>query len=129
MIRRLLASLMLGSVIVACGDSGGPGTLLFLAEVAGDSQTIATSATSGPMVVQVVDTLGQPVPGIEVKFSLTQGSGTVIARDTSGEDGTAQTVFTADATPGTRKIKASGVVTDVLFTLFVVSPATSPDPR
>lgn len=120
MTRRLVALILTAGALAACGDSGGPSQPLFLAKVFGDSQEVEMNSASAPLQVQVVDTLGQPVEGIVVKFSLTEGSGALIARDTSGVDGVAETRFTADGTPGTRKIRAYGVLADVNFTLFVV---------
>ena len=127
MIRRTLLATIVAAGVVACGDSGGPGGIYFLAEVFGDSQSIEVSTSSLPLQVQVVDTGGQPVEGVVVKFQLTEGTGSLIARDTSDENGGAQTIFTANATPGHRKIRAYGVMADVVFDLFVVpSGSTAP---
>jgi hypothetical protein len=125
MIRRILIGAGAGIATLACGDSGGPSGPAFLAEVFGDSQEVEVSTSSAPLQVQVVDTLGQPVAGVLVKFSITQRSGSVITRDTSDESGGAQTIFTADATLGHRKIRAYGVLADVVFDLFVVPAGTT----
>ncbi|MBA2566088.1 MAG: Ig-like domain-containing protein [Gemmatimonadetes bacterium] len=87
------------------GTAGGSSSADSLAKIAGDEQdvTIDTtgigftpSITLNPMVVQVTDRFGNPVPGITVFFRISNGFGTLSASsDVTDESGIAETTFTS----------------------------------
>jgi len=74
--------------IGACGGSdGGPPPVYSLVRVSGDSQNVAVTTASAPLVARVVDADDQPVAGITVNFAVTAGTGDVTTSDISDVDG------------------------------------------
>jgi len=76
----------------------------------GNNQTIPPSATSQPLVVQVLDTFNVPLSGITVQFQ-TSASGATLSTTSfiTGSNGYALTYLTASATPGPITVTATAV--------------------
>ena len=99
-----------------------------LVKISGDVQT----ATGGeilenPFVVEAIDSIGQPIPGIFVTFAVTAGGGqlntTTSITDANGE---AQTTLTLGANPGRHTVTATAadITPSVLtFTATVLEEA------
>jgi uncharacterized protein (TIGR03437 family) len=87
--------------------------------VSGNNQsTFVSTAFSAPLIVKVVDALGNGVPGAPVTFAVTSGSA-VVATPTTTTDatGAASTVVTAGATAGNITIVATSGTFSTTFTL------------
>jgi uncharacterized protein (TIGR03437 family) len=66
----------------------------------GNNQTLLPGGVSLPLVVRVLDQNGLPISGTGINFLVTSGTGTAVPVNTvTGEDGYAQTIFTAGSTP------------------------------
>jgi len=66
----------------------------------GNNQTLLPGGVSLPLVVRVLDQNGLPISGTGINFLPSSGTGTVVPVNTvTGEDGYAQTIFTAGSTP------------------------------
>ena len=86
----------LGALLVACGENDpGPTTTDILQKVSGDSQLVAVFTASAPLIVQVVDEGALPVADVIVHFAVTVGTGTVTLADTTGADGLATAIYSA----------------------------------
>jgi len=109
-----------GSVTITANTPGGlttTGTVSWapaassIVKVSGDGQSVpAGSAASAPLVVEVRDGLGNPVPGIGVTFAVATGpTGTSVAPTTTTTDGVgrAQTILTAGGTAGPITVTAT----------------------
>ncbi len=90
-------------------------------QVYGGVQTLASGATSLPLVVRALNASGQPVTGVTVTFSVPSGSGVLSsATAVTNSDGYAQTYFTAPTTPGSVTVTATAAgLTPVTFTMTV----------
>ncbi len=83
----------------------GPAENLLIAQ--GDSQAgAAGSQLTLPLVVEVTDRYGNPVPGVTVTWSSNAGSLTLLS-STSDAHGLARTNYTLDATPGLYTVTAA----------------------
>jgi len=99
----------LWQVIVCLAQKAGTIQGTVLRYVSGDNQTAATGKDlASPLVVQLVDGGGNPVPGVLVQFQTTGGSvaPASIATDKSGQ---AQTVWTLGSTVGAQTVTAGAV--------------------
>lgn len=97
----------LSSVAVAAQAAPGPPSQVRAA--AGTGQTAAVAqAVPNPLVAEVVDAFGNPVPGAVVTFAPTTGSGSVSPGSaTAGADGRASTAWTLGTTSGAQSVTAS----------------------
>ena len=96
-----------------------------LLKISGDGQT-GTGGTTlpAPLVVQVTDAGGSPIPGTTVTFAVSQGEGTTSAATAvTGNDGRASTSFTLGTDSGSPQ-EVSAVVQST--TLSVSFTATEP---
>ena len=104
-----------------------------LVRVSGDGQQGTVGEPLGdPLVVEVRDQYGNPLPGVEVAFSVVQGDGRVggqftVERITSDANGRAKTLLTLGPIQGVNKAEASvkglGAVT---FSAFPVGEPETP---
>ncbi len=96
------AALALGiSFLLGCGGTEPPEVATVQA-VSGDAQFgVAGRALAQPLVVAAEDSKGDPISGVEVQFTVTQGGGQVssAAPKTDG-NGRASVTFTLGPTPG-----------------------------
>jgi hypothetical protein len=105
------------------------GSPVTLSMVSGDNQTIPRDSTiQSPLVVNVVDQFGFPVPtGTSVSFFIDGGSGTLLASTVlTSVNGNAQVYYNSGATLGINKVRASalkidGTTTSYDFTVNVQS--------
>lgn len=85
----------------------------------------ASQALAQPLVVRATDALGNPINGLAVVFTVSQGGGSVQPASTNtGIDGRASTVFTLGPTPGsTQQVTASltGTSLSVTFSATATS--------
>ncbi len=80
-----------------------------LQKVSGDAQTaLISTAFASPLVVEVVDSKGNPVQGAIVTFAVASGSATLgSASATTGSNGQASTTVTAGTSAGAISVTAS----------------------
>jgi hypothetical protein len=121
---RILVGVLLFAGGVGCGDSAsntdGEPPPPVLTKVSGDSQAVAPTAASAPMVIRLLDSLGDTLVGQVVTFAVTAGTGTVTLSDTTDAEGLASAIFTAPASAGARKVRARVTgATDLFFDLLV----------
>lgn len=102
---RWLLVLLIALVVLRCGgadltlpNEGEPAALVM---VAGNAQTGAVSQPAPePLVVEVRDRFGNPVPGVEVTWSAGGGGSVDPERSTAGANGQATTQRLLGAQPG-----------------------------
>jgi uncharacterized protein (TIGR03437 family) len=83
-----------------------------------NQQTFINTAFSAPLIVKVVDNLGNGVPGAPVAFTVLSGSAVVATPNTTTDPtGAASTAVTAGATPGNISIVATSGAFTTTFTL------------
>jgi Bacterial Ig-like domain (group 1)/Leishmanolysin len=103
-VQRSAAVLVLAaSLLLGCGDGGlGPEDVTTVQVVSGDAQFgVAGRALAQPLVVSAEDAEGNPISGIEVEFTVTQGGGQVsTATPETDDDGRASVTFTLGPTGG-----------------------------
>ena len=124
-----LAMLVLAAT--SCGGSGsGPSALANLEVIEGNGQVAPAGHTlPAPLVVEAVDDRGDPVAGVTVEFSPTEGGGQVDpASATTGNDGRASTTFTLGPAEGNgHRVEARAADTElsVTFTATAGPPPAS----
>ncbi len=132
-VRRLF---LISLVATACGESTAPPVPASLVFVRGQDQS-ALAGTVVPIapVVQVKDQFGKGVPGVDVRFSVVDGGGSlsdsIVVTDASGEAaapqwrlGTSAVPQTLRATSGSFTATTSAIiVTDYGIDLRFVGPA------
>ena len=83
-----------------------------------NQQAFVGTAFTAPLIVKVVDTLGNGVPGAPVTFTVSSGSAVVGTPSTTTDaTGAASTTVTAGATPGNISIVATSGAFSTTFTL------------
>ena len=103
-----------------------------LVKVSGDGQQGTTgSALANSFVVEVRDQYDQPLSGVEVLFTVTEGEGTLegrftLKKATTGTDGRAQTFLTLGPDPGTNIVEAQVAGLDELLARFSAVAAGTP---
>ncbi|HMD70394.1 MAG TPA: Ig-like domain-containing protein [Bryobacteraceae bacterium] len=108
--RTIVFSLpLLWQVMVCLGQQMGAIQGTILRYVSGDNQTAAPEkALAGPLVVQLVDGGGNPVPGALVQFQ-TSGGSVAPASIATDKAGRAQTVWTLGPAVGAQTLTAGAV--------------------
>ena len=96
-----------------------------LQKISGDGQTAPAGATlTAPLVVQVNDAGGSPIPGRTVSFTVTQGEGSsATATAITGSDGRASTIFTTGTIAGSAQELSASVATTALTVMFTATAA------
>ncbi len=99
-------------------QGAGPASI---AAVSGNNQTaLSGQAFSAPLVVQVNDSTGNPLSGVLVTWTVSQGTATLSNTSTSTNSaGQASTTVTAGASAGTVNITAAAGLLTAQFTLAV----------
>ena len=99
-----------------------------LQKVSGDGQIApAGSTVANPLVVQVNDAGGSPIPSRAVTFSVTQGGGTTSASTVAtGSDGRASTSFTTGTVSGAPQGVSASIVSTTLSVSFAATAAADP---
>ncbi len=92
-------TVLAGEVSIDVDATADPDDAESLVKVGGDEQTgLNTTTLANPLVVEVRDHHGNPVPGVTVSFSVTLGSGSLNPHeDTTGSDGRIQSHLTLQA--------------------------------
>jgi hypothetical protein len=128
---RTLLGLAVALAVLSCSEDRPDDTTdRTLEEVSGDSQSVAISAPSAPLVVRVVSLDGDPIAGELVEFSLELGAGALTAySDTTDADGLASTTFAGSTVAGLRRIGANMLIvgTDAVIFDLNVGPGTPSD--
>jgi hypothetical protein len=99
-----------------------------LLKVSGDAQT-ATAGTTlpAPLVVQVNDAGGNPIPGRTATFTVTQGDGsTGSATVATGTNGRASTTFTTGTASGSPQGVSVSIAATALLVSFSATAAADP---
>lgn len=127
--RPLLAAATAAFVLVACsdGDPAGPASngAAAVAAAAGSGQT---AVPGGPVAVApavlVTDDAGGALPGVEVRFTVTRGGGTLGRTQVStGADGIASAGTWTLGTAGVNEVEAAvGSLRPVVFTATAAEP-------
>ena len=110
------------SIATPANTAGSPAALFAY----GDQQTVASGATSAPLVVRVIDSQGNPVAGVGFTFTTPNTAATLQYRNViSNDDGLAGITVTAPSTAGPVQITAgAGTSLSYTFTLNVGSTST-----
>jgi hypothetical protein len=110
----------------AIPDLSGRVGLFEVAE--GNTQTIPAGSTAPvPLAVRTFNESREPIPGIEVRWVIASGGGTLSSSaSTTDNAGIASVMYTAPAQPGRITVQATvPPELTVHFTLTVVAPAGS----
>jgi uncharacterized protein (TIGR03437 family) len=93
-------------------------------KVSGDQQTAAINTTFAlPLTVEVVNSGGGAVPGVQVNFQVTSGVATLSSSSAAtGSNGQASTTVTAGGAGGTITVSATSAGFSVTFTLTAQLP-------
>jgi adhesin/invasin len=84
----------------------------------GGTQTVTAGTTTAPLVVQVVDQFGNPVPSATVAWAVTGGGTLSAPTSTTDATGSTQVTLTTAAAPANYTVTAtSGTLTPVTFTI------------
>ena len=122
-------AVLLGS-IGACGSTEPPPVQIpaQVQKISGDAQTAPAGATLPlPLVLQVNDSGGNPIPGVTVNFTVLQGEGSVSTPTaTTGSTGRASTNFTIGTISGSAQ-EVSAVVQSTTISASFTATA-DPDP-
>ncbi|MCG9130868.1 hypothetical protein J5I95_04210 [Candidatus Poribacteria bacterium] len=100
-----------------------------LVKISGDAQEAkGGEILENPFVVEAIDSIGQPIPGVSVTFAVTAGSGqlntTTSITDANGE---AQTTLTLGANSGKHVVTVTaGEITRSLITFTAIALEESP---
>ena len=96
-------------------------------KISGDNQTaVVNTGFAAPLVVEVVDSKGNGVSGVQVSFAVTSGSATIVTPSaTTGANGQASTNVNATATPGPIQVTATSSSFSVTFSLTSRLPGPS----
>jgi hypothetical protein len=99
-----------------------------LLKVSGDAQTGTAGTTlSAPLIVQVNDAYGNPIPGRTATFTVTQGDGsTGSATVVTGTDGRASTTFTTGTASGSPQEVSVSIAATALSVSFTATAAADP---
>lgn len=99
-----------------------------LLKVSGDGQTAPAGATlTAPLVIQLNDAGGSPIPGKTVTFNVTQGDGSIgTATAVTGNDGRASTTFTTGTVSGSPQGVSVNIATTTLTVAFTAIAASDP---
>jgi hypothetical protein len=118
------AAVLAFAALSACGDNKlGPSTPATVARVSGDSQTVlAGNRASTPLVAQVLNSSGSPLPNVSVRWSVTSGGGSLGAvQDTTDANGKVSNTYFSPALVATAKVTASAAQQDGVFTIKIAA--------
>ena len=97
-------------------------------KISGDAQTApAGSTVPSPLVVQVNDARGNPIPNATVVFTVAEGDGTTSSSTgLTGPDGRASTSFTTGTVSGSSQVVSATIQTTALSVSFTATAAADP---
>lgn len=105
---------------------GRPDVATALRILEGDGQVAVVGRTLRPFIVEVSDSLGNPVPGASVRWSPVNGHGSLSpTASTTDPLGRAVTVYSLPAVPGTYQVRADllGTEASVIFEVVATEPS------
>ncbi|HEY7234795.1 MAG TPA: Ig-like domain-containing protein [Gemmatimonadaceae bacterium] len=123
--RLALFTLSIGA-IAACGDNKlGPTVPASVSRVSGDSQTVLVGdRSSAPLVAEIKNSDGSPLPNIPVRWSVVSGGGSLATLlDTTDVNGQVRMTYLSPAIAGEAKISAEASSRSTTF-LVTLSPDT-----
>ena len=99
-----------------------------LQKVSGDGQSGPAGTTlSAPLVVQVNDSRGNPIPNAAVIFTVSEGDGSIsTSTATTGPDGRASTSFTTGTISGSAQVISAAIAATALSVSFTATAASDP---
>lgn len=93
--------------VVGCGsDSPGPEPTRLITIAAGDGQVLPVTS-SAALSAKVTDLDGAPEAGIEVRWTVVSGGGSITATSVTGGDGVAAATFTLGQVAGQQRARAT----------------------
>ena len=97
-------------------------------KISGDNQTGPAGTTlAAPLVVQVNDSRGNPVPNVTVTFGVSAGEGSIDpSTATTGADGRASTVFTTGTISGSSQAVSVTIVGTAVSASFTATAGADP---
>lgn len=119
-----VAALSLGAAVGACGDKKlGPEVPASVTLISGDSQSIlAGDHASAPLVAQINNSAGAPLPNVPVRWAVVTGGGSLETLvDTTNANGQASTTYLSPAIAGKATVSAAAAGQSRAFTLLVAS--------
>jgi hypothetical protein len=114
------------AAIAACGDNKlGPTVPASVSRVSGDSQTVLVGdRSSAPLVAEIKNSDGSPLPNIPVRWSVVSGGGSLATLlDTTDVNGQVRMTYLSPAIAGEAKISAEASSRSTTF-LVTLSPDT-----
>jgi hypothetical protein len=121
---RLAFFVVAASTIAACGDNKlGPSTPATVSKVSGDSQTILVgNRASAPLVAEVKNSDGAPLPNIPVSWAVTSGGGSLATvMDTTDVNGEVRNTYLSAAIAASAKVTAAAAGQSGTFTLTLAA--------
>jgi hypothetical protein len=116
----LAGAIAIASALSACGDNKlGPSTPAVVAITAGSAQTLLVgNRPSAPLVVQVRNSDGATLPNIPVRWSVTNGGGSLTSvEDTTDANGNASTTYLSPAIVAKATVLAAAGGQGATFTM------------
>ncbi len=99
--------------------------------ILGDKQQgVVGTALANPFIVDVRDHSGEPLPGVQVMFSVTAGDGTLsVTNEVTGSNGRVESILTLGPNPGTNTVTVSvtGIVGEQSASATAVPPPIPED--
>jgi hypothetical protein len=131
--RSILAPLAALVLAAGCGSDKvvvpaqqGTSAVPLVAIVSGNQQqAVVNTQSTTPLVVRVTSTAGTPMSGVQVRFAVTSGGGSVTPTQAiTDANGNASTLFTGGSTPGTSQVVAQvqGTGAQAAFSVTTVAP-------
>jgi uncharacterized protein (TIGR03437 family) len=123
---QLIGGTVVQNLLVRVRVTSSPSKLTL---TGGGSVTGGTGTTLPPIQVKVTDAADTPIPGVQVRFTITSGGGTLSLRNVATNfAGIATTLLTLPSTPGTVRISiTAGDLATTLTATAVVSPTLFAD--
>ena len=118
---QLIAGAVVQTVFVTAHVTSSPATLSI---VGGNTVSGGTGTALPPIQVLIADSRKVPLPGVQVRFAIISGGGSLnrVSALTNGA-GIATTFLTLPATPGTVRVSAtSGTLSTILTATALISP-------
>ena len=97
-------------------------------KISGDAQTAPAGTTlPSPLVVQINDSRGNPIPNVTILFTVAAGEGSIsTASATTGADGRASAVFTTGTISGMPQLVSAAIQATALSVSFSALAAADP---
>ncbi len=131
--RFILGSMAALAVVAGCSSDkvvvpspqGTTGVPLVAIVSGNQQQALVNTQSSTPLVVRVTSTAGAPMSGVQVRFSVASGGGSVSPTSAMTDaNGNASTLFTGGGAPGSSQVVAQvqGTGAQAAFSVSTVAP-------